>query len=146
MDTKGKLETPSIHGYNRLVTIVEDYTCFVTLRSIRSKADTVSEVLRFLKSFEKRSGQTVLKVHTDGSTELRRALDEADEAGVQLSETTSHTPESKRLAEQTHHTCVSLARACLQHSMLSAKRRIHAIQHVAYCMNLVPGNQGKPCY
>lgn len=93
VDTKGKLEAPSIHRNSYFVTIVEEYGRLATLRPLRSKADAASEFLRFIRYFEMESSHTVSKAHTEGGTEFRRTVDELDEAGVQISVSSLHSLE-----------------------------------------------------
>lgn len=146
VDTKGKVDVTSVHGHNYFVTIVEEFSRFVAVRPIRSKSDAAEEVLRFVKYFEKQTGHPVRKIHTDGGTEFRRALDRLDADGVQISVTTAHTPESNGLAERAHQTILSLARSCLYESKLPEKYWSYAIRHVADCRNFVSGKKGMSPY
>lgn len=64
VNTKGQVKTSSVQGHRYLVTTVEEFTRFIAVRPIRSKSDAATEVLRFIKWFEKQCGHTVFKVHT----------------------------------------------------------------------------------
>lgn len=45
VDTKLKVKTPSLHGHSYFVTIVEKSSRIVTVRPVRSEADSTLEML-----------------------------------------------------------------------------------------------------
>lgn len=136
-DTKGKIETESVIGHYYFVTIVEEHSRFIAVRQIRSKEDASYAVLSYIRYIEKQSGCTVKRVHTDGGSEFKRALDTLKDQGVHVSITTSHTPESNGLAERTHSTILGLARTCLAQAKLPLQYWEYAVKHVADCKNSV---------
>lgn len=137
VDTKGKVEIPSIQGHKYFVTIVEEFSRFVCVCPIRCKADAADKVLRFIKYFEKQSGHTVRRIHADGGTEFTKAIDHLRDDGLNISITAPYTPESNGLAERTHQTVLSLARTCLQESKIPEKYWSYAVRHVVDCRNFV---------
>lgn len=136
-DTKGKIETPSINGPNYFASIIDEYSRYTAVRPIKSKADASDAVLRFVRFFERQTGCTVRKVHTYGGSEFKPALDRLEERGVQVSITSSYTPESNGLAERTNQTILGLARTCLKQAKLPLQYWSYAVRHVADCKNMV---------
>lgn len=137
VDTKGQLETESTRGHKYFVTMIEEYSRFVSVRPIKSKGEAASEVLKFIRFFEKQSGRVVKKVHTDGGTEFLRSLSELERQGVDISTTVPYTPESNGLAERTHQTVVANARTCLHQAKLPLKFWNFAVSHVVDCRNYI---------
>ena len=140
---KERLEVPSIYGPEYFVTIVDENSRLLGVRPIVRKAETSDVILKYVKYFEKQTGCTVRKVHTDGSPEFKRALDELDRQGVEISITTPYTPASNGLVERMHQTVALAARTCLLQANLPAKFWNFAVQHVADCKNFVPGDPSK---
>ena len=65
-DIKEKIETISTNGNGYYVTIVKEHTRFTTVHPIKSKSDASDVVLRYVNCFEKQTGCSVKRVHTDG--------------------------------------------------------------------------------
>lgn len=65
MDAKCPVEISSEHTNKILVTIAEALTRFTALHPIWSKFDTATEVLRFIREYEKQSAHSVFKVYND---------------------------------------------------------------------------------
>lgn len=82
VDTRGTMEVDSVHGHKYFLTIVEQQSRYVAVRSIKSKAQAADDVWRFLKYLEKRSGYTVRTLHNDAGTEFRSVIDELKSEGV----------------------------------------------------------------
>ena len=141
VDTKGAHETDSAHGHKYFVTITEEHSRFVAVRPIKSKSDAAPAVKRFVRYFEKQTGQVVKKIHTDGGTEFRRALLYLEDSGVQVSITTPYTPESNGLVERAHQTIVANARTCLQQAKLPEMYWDYAVRHVVDCRNAIPNDR-----
>lgn len=136
-DTKGKVDTQSDEGHGYFLTVVDEFSRFTHVCPLRSKSEASDSLLSFIRRFEKQTGHTVTGVHTDGGTEFRRALDQLDTDGVDVSTTTPYTPESNGLAERTHAVITSLARACIKQSKLPMGLWHHAVRHVTDARNAV---------
>ena len=78
---------------------------------MRSKAEA-SEILLYIKRFEKQSGHTVKSVHYDNGTEFKRALIQLTETGAITTTSTPHTPQSNELANRTHQIIMNDIRVC----------------------------------
>lgn len=118
IDNKGKLGTPSVHGYRFIVTFVKEISRFLAVCSIPSKVDPETGVLRFIKYFDKLTTYLVYKIHIDGSSELRRTLHQLKEECLEIFVTTAHTFEWNGLAESGNQTVITLARTFLHKSKL----------------------------
>ena len=65
-DVKGKIETTSVSGYKYFLTIVEEYTRYTVAIPIRSKGAASEALQKFTVWFERQTGYTTRKFHTDG--------------------------------------------------------------------------------
>lgn len=136
-DTKGKIKLPSRDGHYYFLTIIDEYTRLVHVEPLRKKGDASAKLLQYVRYFERQTGQLVRGIHTDGGSEFTKALTYARQQGIDVSLTTAYTPESNGLAERTHSTILSLARASLLQAKLPDDLWHYAIRHVTQCKNMV---------
>lgn len=136
-DTKGKIETKSVDGHHYWINVVEEYSRYVHVCTLRSRSNDSDKLLQFVRHFEKQTGHTVNSVHTDDSAELKPAVIKLDNDGISVTITTLYRPESNGLAEQTHAVNISHKRTCLQVSKLSQGLWHHAIRHVDDARNAI---------
>lgn len=71
-------------------------------------AGASNKLLYFVKFFKKQSGTAVHQVHTNGATEFTNACELLKNQGVEVSLTTSSSPQSNGLAERMHSNILSL--------------------------------------
>lgn len=128
----------SVNGYTYFVTIVEEYTRYSVAMPINSKGAASDALLKFTVWFERQTGETVKRFHTDGRKAFNRAESELLAKGVEVTRITLYTPQSNGLAERTHQTILGLARSCLSESGLPERYWDYAVGHVADCRNLLP--------
>lgn len=69
--------------------------------------DAALSVLQLVRYFEKKAKTWVKKIHTDGETELKKALTDLDKTGVEVSLTAVYTSEYNGLVERAYRNIVS---------------------------------------
>lgn len=131
------IETELVHGHRYFVCIVDAFTRYTVVRSIRSEVDASDAVLCFVKFFQRRGGCTVKRVHTDGGSEFIPALSQLKGQGVQVSVTTAFISRSNGLAERTHQNVLALARTRLKQAKLPHRFWNYAVRHGADYKNMV---------
>lgn len=82
---------------------------------MKSKFEASELLHNFIRMFEKQSGHTMEKVHTDNGTEFTRALEYLGKEGVDISTTSPYTPESNGLVERTHGVILGMVRSSTPH-------------------------------
>lgn len=120
------------------LTIIDEYSRYTQTHPMKSKREASELLLNFIKRFEKQTGHTVTKVHGDNGTEFSRAYEFLDKEGVDISTSTSYTPESNGLVQRTHGVLLSMVRSCMIQSRLDKSYWNYALRHVTECRNLVP--------
>lgn len=92
-------------------------TCVFLASAVKSKASKT--VLRYVKRFEKKSGYTVKRIHSDNGAKYSHSFTSRTEDGINGSITTPDTPKSNALAERTHQTVMNDVRCCLTQAHLA---------------------------
>lgn len=136
-DVKCPVKVTSSDGYRYLVTIIDEHSRFVHVEAIKRKDDASEAVLRFVKYFEWLTGTLIRSLHTDGGGEFAKAAQFLQNQGVEVSLTTSYTPESNGFTERTHGTIVSLTRPAILQANLPENLCHYAIRHVMQSRNAV---------
>lgn len=137
-DTKGKVETEYIHGYSYFLTITEEQTRFVAVRSLKWKADAAESIIRFVKYFERQTGYNVKNIHRDDGSSFLRALSTLEELGVKISITTPYTPGPNGLVERTQQTILFNACTCLRQFSHPDLYWSYAVRHFFDCFSIEP--------
>lgn len=72
VDTRMKLQVPIAEGRKYWFAMVEEYSCFLRVQTVSSRAEASEVLRRFLKFFANRIGRTFNKghVHGDGSSTM----------------------------------------------------------------------------
>ena len=138
VDTKGKVDTPSINGHLYFLTIVDEYSRYTQTYPMKSKGEASELLLNFIKRFEKQSNRVVRKIHSDNGTEFTRAFDILKKDGLEITTSTVYTPESNGLVERTHGLLLSSIRSCLQKAKLPTNYWNYALRHVTDSRNVLP--------
>lgn len=147
VDTKGKVDTPSVNGHLFFLTIVDEYSRFTQTYPMKSKGEASELLLNFIKKFEKQSNRVVKKIHSDNGTEFSRAFDILKKDGLEITTSTAYTPESNGLVERTHGVLLSSIRSCLQKAKLPMTYWNYALRHVTDSRNVLPvSGTGKTPY
>lgn len=136
-DLVGRVKPDSHEGYIYFLTIVDEFTRFVEVVSLRTKGEASNALLHFMNVFERQSGQTFRSLHTDGGSEFERAMAKFEDMGIAVTTTTPYTPPSNGLVERTQGVLLSLARSCLVESKLPLEYWMEALLHVTKSRNIV---------
>ena len=138
VDTKGKVDTPSVNGHLYFLTIVEEHSRYTMTYPMKSKGEASELLINFVTRFERQSGKVIKKVHGDNGSEFSRAYESLSKKGVDITTSTVYTLESNGLVERTHSVLLSSVRSCIIQAKLPKSYWNYALRHVTDCRNVLP--------
>ncbi|GKA31400.1 retrovirus-related pol polyprotein from transposon TNT 1-94 [Tanacetum coccineum] len=115
MDLCGPMRVQTINGKKYILVIVDDYSRFTWVKFLRSKDETPTVVIKFLKQIQVGLNKTVRFIRTDNGTEFvnKTLYDYYESVGIFHQKTVPRTPQQNGVVERRNRTLVEAARTML---------------------------------
>ncbi|GJZ02303.1 retrovirus-related pol polyprotein from transposon TNT 1-94, partial [Tanacetum coccineum] len=105
MDLCGPMRVQTINGKKYILVIVDDYSRFTWVKFLRSKVETPTVVIKFLKQIQVGLNKTVKYVRTDNGTEFvnKDLTDYYERVGIFHQKTIPRTPQQNDIVKRRNH-------------------------------------------
>ncbi|GJR43271.1 retrovirus-related pol polyprotein from transposon TNT 1-94 [Tanacetum coccineum] len=102
MDLCGPMHVQTINGKKYILVIVDDYSRFTWVKFLRSKDETPTVVIKFLKQIQVGLNKTVRFIRTDNGTEFvnKTLYDYYESVGIFHQKTVPRTPQQNGVVER----------------------------------------------
>ncbi|GKA01905.1 retrovirus-related pol polyprotein from transposon TNT 1-94 [Tanacetum coccineum] len=102
MDLCGPMRVQTINGKKYILVIVDDYSRFTWVKFLRSKDETPTVVIKFLKQIQVGLNKTVRFIRTDNGTEFvnKTLYDYYESVGIFHQKTVPRTPQQNGVVER----------------------------------------------
>ena len=137
VDLCGPMRTMSIHGKRYVMVIVDDYSRYTWPHFLRSKDETPSVLIDFLKSVQVSLQKPIRIIRTDRGTEFTNSVFTTylTSVGITLQHSAARTPEQNGVVERRNRTLVEAARTMLLYSKLPHFLWAEAISTACFTQN-----------
>ncbi|GJU89620.1 retrovirus-related pol polyprotein from transposon TNT 1-94 [Tanacetum coccineum] len=115
MDLCGPMRVQTINGKKYILVIVDDYSRFTWVKFLRSKDETPTVVIKFLKQIQVGLNKTVRFIRTDNGTEFvnKTLYDYYESVGIFHQKTVPRTPHQNDVVKRRNRNLVEAARTML---------------------------------
>ncbi|GJW89161.1 retrovirus-related pol polyprotein from transposon TNT 1-94 [Tanacetum coccineum] len=137
MDLCGPMRVQTINGKKYILVIVDDYSRFTWVKFLRSKDETPTVVIKFLKQIQVGLNKTVRFIRTDNGTEFvnKTLYDYYESVGIFHQKTVPRTPQQNGVVERQNQTLVEAARTMLIFSKAPMFLWAEAVATACYTQN-----------
>ncbi|GJY37819.1 retrovirus-related pol polyprotein from transposon TNT 1-94 [Tanacetum coccineum] len=137
MDLCGPMRVQTINGKKYILVIVDDYSRFTWVKFLRSKDETPTVVIKFLKQIQVGLNKTVRFIRTDNGTEFvnKTLYDYYESVGIFHQKTVPRTPQQNGVVERQNRTLVEAARTMLIFSKALMFLWAEAVATACYTQN-----------
>ncbi|GJR46915.1 retrovirus-related pol polyprotein from transposon TNT 1-94 [Tanacetum coccineum] len=137
MDLCGPMSVQTINGKKYILVIVDDYSRFTWVKFLRSKDETPTVVIKFLKQIQVGLNKTVRFIRTDNGTEFvnKTLYDYYESVGIFHQKTVPRTPQQNGVVERRNRTLVEAARTMLIFSKAPMFLWAEAVATACYTQN-----------
>ncbi|GJZ06587.1 retrovirus-related pol polyprotein from transposon TNT 1-94, partial [Tanacetum coccineum] len=137
MDLCGPMRVQTINGKKYILVIVDDYSRFTWVKFLRSKDETPTVVIKFLKQIQVGLNKTVRFIRTDNGTEFvnKTLYDYYESVGIFHQKTVPRTPQQNGVVERRNRTLVEAARTMLIFSKAPMFLWAEAVATACYTQN-----------
>ncbi|GJS77850.1 integrase, catalytic region, zinc finger, CCHC-type containing protein [Tanacetum coccineum] len=127
----------TINGKKYILVIVDDYSRFTWVKFLRSKDETPTVVIKFLKQIQVGLNKTVRFIRTDNGTEFvnKTLYDYYESVGIFHQKTVPRTPQQNDVVERRNRTLVEAARTMLIFSKAPMFLWAEAVATACYTQN-----------
>nr|GEY22558.1 retrovirus-related Pol polyprotein from transposon TNT 1-94 [Tanacetum cinerariifolium] len=115
MDLCGPMRVESVNGKKYILVIVDDYSRFSWVKFLRSKDETPTFIIKFLKMIQVRLNVPVRRIQTDNGTEFvnQTLRDYYEEVGISHETSVARSPQQNGVVERRNRTLIEAARTML---------------------------------
>ncbi|GJS66467.1 retrovirus-related pol polyprotein from transposon TNT 1-94 [Tanacetum coccineum] len=137
MDLCGPMRVQTINGKKYILVIVDDYSRFTWVKFLRSKDETPTVVIKFLKQIQVGLNKIVRFIRTDNGTEFvnKTLYDYYESVGIFHQKTVPRTPQQNGVVERRNRTLVEAARTMLIFSKAPMFLWAEAVATACYTQN-----------
>ncbi|KAJ9555801.1 hypothetical protein OSB04_010415 [Centaurea solstitialis] len=150
MDLFGPTNVMSIGKKSYCLVIVDDYSRFTWVYSLRTKDETSGLIKPFVTRVENKTNLRVKVIRSDNGTEFKNAdLNSfCEEKGIERQYSAPRTPQQNGVAERRNRTLIEAARTMLADSKLPITFWAEAVNTACYVQNrvLIVKSKGKTPY
>nr|GFC18472.1 retrovirus-related Pol polyprotein from transposon TNT 1-94 [Tanacetum cinerariifolium] len=102
MDLCGPMHVESVNGKKYILVIVDDYSRFTWVKFLRSKDETPTFIIKFLKMIQVRLNVPVRRIRTDNGTEFvnQTLRDYYEEVGISHETSVGRSPQQNGVVER----------------------------------------------
>lgn len=136
-DLCGPMRTESNGGRFYFMTFIDDCTRYCEVMFLRQKSDALAAFKEFKAAAEKRTGQQVKSLQSDGGGEFVNAEfnNFLKDCGIQKRTSVPYTPQQNGVAERKNRTLMEMARCLLIQSGLPNSFWAEAVRTACYLRN-----------
>nr|GEV45395.1 putative ribonuclease H-like domain-containing protein [Tanacetum cinerariifolium] len=115
MDLCGPMRVESVNRKKYILVIVDDYSRFTWVKFLRSKDETPTFIIKFLKMIQVRLNIPVRRIRTDNGTEFVNPTlrDYYEEVGISHETSVARSPQHNGVIERRNRTLIEAARTVL---------------------------------
>ncbi|GKC06383.1 retrovirus-related pol polyprotein from transposon TNT 1-94 [Tanacetum coccineum] len=137
MDLCGPMRVQTINGKKYILVIVDDFSRFTWVKFLRSKDETPTVVIKFLKQIQVGLNKIVRFIRTDNGTEFvnKTLYDYYESVGIFHQKTVPRTPQQNGVVERRNRTLVEAARTMLIFSKAPMFLWAEAVATACYTQN-----------
>ncbi|GJU26344.1 putative ribonuclease H-like domain-containing protein [Tanacetum coccineum] len=131
------MRVQTINGKKYILVIVDDYSRFTWVKFLRSKDETPTVVIKFLKQIQVGLNKIVRFIRTDNGTEFvnKTLYDYYESVGIFHQKTVPRTPQQNGVVERRNRTLVEAARTMLIFSKAPMFLWAEAVATACYTQN-----------
>jgi hypothetical protein len=135
-DIWGPLATPSVHGHKYFLTIVDDYTRFVWILLLKTKAEVSLKLQQFIIMIENQFHTTPKYIRSDNGPEFMLPSFYSSKGTIHQ-KSCVETPQQNARVERKHQHILNVGRALLYQSKLPKCYWSYAMLHATFIINCV---------
>jgi hypothetical protein len=133
-DIWGPLSIPSVHNHRYFLIILDDYSRFVWIVLLKSKAEVSQHVKNFITLIENQYHITTRTIRSDNGPEFLLNSFYASK-GIFHHKSCVETPQQNGRVERKHQHILNVGRALLYQSKLPASCWSYALLHATFIIN-----------
>lgn len=139
-DLMGPMDTKTPSGARYALTMIDDYSRFITIRFLATKDQTYDCLVEYRAMMEKQLGVTLKRFRTDNGGEFANKRFHAfcQANGIVHQTTVPYSPQQNGLAERMNRTIAEMARAMLFYKRVEKRWWAEAFNTAVYVINLLP--------
>ncbi|KAJ9541563.1 hypothetical protein OSB04_028069 [Centaurea solstitialis] len=137
MDLCGPMKYQSLAGRKYILVIVDDFSRYTWTKFLKTKDETSSLIINFIKAVQVQLKLPVQTVRTDNGTEFKNTVLKSfyNSFGITQTFSAARTPEQNGVVEQRNRTLVEAARSMLAESQLPQYLWAEAVNTACYTQN-----------
>ncbi|KAJ9536703.1 LOW QUALITY PROTEIN: hypothetical protein OSB04_un000088 [Centaurea solstitialis] len=137
MDLCGPMKFQSLAGRKYILVIVDDFSRYTWTKFLKSKDETSSLIINFIKAVQVQLNLPVQTVRTDNGTEFKNIILKTfyNTFGITQTFSAARTPEQNGVVERRNRTLVEAARSMLAESQLPQYLWAEAVNTACYTQN-----------
>ncbi|KAJ9551588.1 hypothetical protein OSB04_015633 [Centaurea solstitialis] len=137
MDLCGPMKYQSLAGRKYILVIVDDFSRYTWTKFLKTKDETSSLIINFIKAVQVQLKLPVQTVRTDNGTELKNSVLKSfyNSFGITQTFSAARTPEQNGVVERRNRTLVEAARSMLAESQLPQYLWAEAVNTACYTQN-----------
>ncbi|KAJ9538998.1 hypothetical protein OSB04_031731 [Centaurea solstitialis] len=137
MDLCGPMKFQSLAGRKYILVIVDDFSRYTWTKFLKTKDETSSLIINFIKAVQVQLKLPVQTVRTDNGTEFKNTVLKSFYHSLGITQTFSaaRTPEQNGVVERRNRTLVEAARSMLAESQLPQYLWAKAVNTACYTQN-----------
>ncbi|KAJ9565735.1 hypothetical protein OSB04_001701 [Centaurea solstitialis] len=137
MDLCGPMKYQSLAGRKYILVIVDDFSRYTWTKFLKTKDETSSLIINFIKAVQLQLKLPVQTVRTDNGTEFKNSILKSfyNSFGITQTFSAARTPEQNGVVERRNRTLVEAARSMLAESQLPQYLWAEAVNTACYTQN-----------
>ncbi|KAJ9566358.1 hypothetical protein OSB04_002324 [Centaurea solstitialis] len=137
MDLCGPMKYQSLAGRKYILVIVDDFSRYTWTKFLKTKDETSSLIINFIKAVQVQLKLPVQTVRTDNGTEFKNTVLKSfyNSFGITQTFSAARTPEQNGVVERRNRTLVEAARSMLAESQLPQYLWAEAVNTACYTQN-----------
>ncbi|KAI5735092.1 hypothetical protein M8J77_014056 [Diaphorina citri] len=141
-DLMGKFTPASIGGSQYIMTLIDDYSRYITVRCLKSKSEAFEEFVKFQKLVENQHDLKIMALQSDNGTEYTRSDFKLhlDSHGIIHRKTVPGCPQQNGIAERSNRTLMEMVRCMMVQSGVPKIFWAEAVMTAAYIRNRCPSS------
>src|ERR1700733_8756859 len=135
-----KVPCTSYNGKNYFLTIVDEYSRYVTAITLKNKMEVPPNLIKTINYLETQTGNKVKRIHSDGGTEFMNDTVKkfCSGKGINHTSSTPYSPWHNGIAERFNGLLESISRSLLSQCDGNMKLWSFSIEHAALLLNVTP--------
>nr|GEZ13211.1 retrovirus-related Pol polyprotein from transposon TNT 1-94 [Tanacetum cinerariifolium] len=150
MDLCGPMRVESVNGKKYILVIVDDYSRFTWVKFPRSKDETPTFIIKFLKMIQVRLNVPVRRIRTDNGTEFvnQTLRDYYEEVGISHETSVARSPQQNGVVERRNRILIEAAHTMLIYAQAPLFLWAEAVATACFMQNrsIIRLRHGKTTY